>query len=326
MEVAVLRAKAACIAACVMPGYAAAAATATEDTSSRLESPRALEGHVFQLSVLAPGPFVVTSFGTTTVAGYGEVRSAAFDVNGREIGTRTYPVAAFGQGFDFAAAITSDLGLLISAQGVAFSGVSALGALVVGTSAQYDVHAGLIAGHTFGAVRGAIVFDAGVRPDVSILVADSVIDAIQNQRFGGVPALQTTSRYYIAPGASLAAALHPSFGLVGEARFLWSRLASGEDDRNVRRGLILGGSADLDLDPLIEFPLGIQAVSRLETRVSDSGIRRAFQIGGGLYYTRRVRLQLGIEVVSRTGQLRPESHFTFDLSSAVATIRMRYFW
>ena len=321
-----LRAKTLCIAASAVLGFAASAATTTGDALSRLESPRALEGHVFQLSTRVPGPFVVTSFGTATIAGYGDVRSAAFDVNGREIGSRTYPVAAFGQGFDFALAVTPDLGLLISAQGSAYSGITKLAALVVGTTAQYDVHAGLIAGHTFGAVRGAIVFDAGVQPDVTILVADSVIDAIQNQRFGNVPALQTTSRYFFAPGASLAAALHPSFGLLGEARFFWSRLAAGEDERSVRRGLILGGSADFDLDPLIEFPLGIQAVSRLETRVSDSGIRRAFEIGGGLYYTRRVRLQLGIEVVSRTGQLRPESQLTLDLSSVLATIRMRYYW
>jgi hypothetical protein len=308
-----------------MPGYAAAA-SATEDTSSRLESPRALEGHVFQPSLLAPGPFVVTSFGTATIAGHGEVRSAAFDAGGREVGTRTYPVAAFGQGFDLALAMTRDLGLLISARGAVYTGLTGLGALVVGTTAQYDVHAGLIAGHTFGAVRGAIVFDTGVRPDFSILVVNAVIDAIQNARFGAVSVLQTTSRFYFAPGASLAAALHPSFGLVGEARFLWSRLTSGEDDRTVRRGLLLGGSADLDLDPLVGFPLGIQAVSRWETRVSNSGIRRSLEIGGGLYYTRRVRLQLGMEVVSRTGQLRTETQPTLDLSAAIATIRMRYYW
>ncbi len=321
-----LRAKTLCIASSALLGFAAAGATTTEDTSSRLESPRAIERHVFQPSVLVPGPFVVTSFGTATLAGYGEVRSAAFDLAGRQVGTRTYQVAAFGQGFDFALAMTRDLGLLISARGAAYTGISGLGALVVGTTGQYDVHAGLIAGHTFGAVRGAIVFDTGVWPEFSLLVANAVIDAIQTGRFGAVPALQSTSRYFFAPGASLAAALHPSFGLVGEARFFWSRLASGEDDLSVRRGLILGGSADLDLDPLVGFPLGIQAVSRWETRVSNSGIRRALQIGGGLYYTRRVRLQLGIEVVSRTGQLRPETQPTLDVSAAIATIRMRYYW
>jgi hypothetical protein len=134
-----------------------------------------------------------------------------------------------------------------------------------------------------------------------------------------------TSRYYFAPGASLAVALHPSFGLVGEARFLWSRLATGEDDRAVRRGVMVGGSADFDLDPLIGFPLGIQGVMELDTAVSNSGIRRALQIGGGPYYTRRVRLQLGMEVVSRTGDLR-QTQPTLDISSAVATIRLRYYW
>lgn len=320
-----LRARTFWMLACVLPCLAASAATTTEDTSSSLESPRQLGGHVFQLSGLAPGPFVVTSFGTATIAGYGDVRSVALDINGREIGTRTYPVAAFGQGFDFAAAITDFLGVRISALGSAFSGVTGIGALVVGTSAQWDVHAGLIAGKSFGPARGAIVFDAGVRPDYSILVANAVLGAIQTQRFGEVAALQTTSRYYLSPGASLAVALHPSFGLVGEGRFLWSRQASGGDDRSVRRGAIVGGSADFDLDPLTGFPLGIQAVAQLEAGVSESEVRRAFQIGGGLYYTRRVRLQLGMEVVSRTGELR-ETQPTFHLSSALATIRLRYYW
>jgi hypothetical protein len=321
----VFRAKILCIAACVLPGYAAAAAKATEDTSSRLESPRALEGHVFQLSGLAPGPFVATTFGTETIAGYGNVRSAAFDVRGNVVGSRTYPVGAFGQGFDLGLAVTRDLGVIVAATGGAFSGLTGIGALVVGTTAQYDVHAGLVLGHTFGAVRGAILFDTGVRPDYSLLVVNAVVDAIQNQRFGEVDALQATSRFYFAPGVSLAAALHRSFGLVGEARYLWSRLAAGQDDRAVRRGVRLGGSADFDLDPLIGFPLGIQGVTRLETGVSESGVLRALQIGGGLYYTGRVRLQLGMEVVSRTGELRKQTP-DLDLSGAVATIRMRYYW
>jgi hypothetical protein len=304
---------------------AAVAATQTEGTSSAVESQRALAGHVFQISDELTGPFVVTAFGTSTSIGVGNVDAGSLQILGLELGNRSYPLVAFGQGFDFSLGLTPDIGVRVFAGGVAYTGTSARGALVVGTVASYDLHATVTLAHTFDKqVRGALLLEGGERPNFSLLVVNAVSSAIQSGDLSGASALQSSSTVYFAPGASGAVAFNPAFGLIGEARYLWTKTTDGTTA--VRQGIILAATADLDLDPLTHFPLGIEAVTRLETRFNDNGVRKSFDLGGGVFYTRRVRLQLGLEVVYRSGELRRDAIPSLDLSSAIATILLRYYW
>jgi hypothetical protein len=303
----------------------AGAATETECLPTPVDSPRAIEGHVFQISELVPGPFSMTAFGTSTGIGYGNTHSGAYELLGREFGNRDYGLIGLSQSFDVQFRVIPDLGLRFSAGGGGYSSTDALGVLVAGSVGIYDLHAGLVLGHTWGAIRPAIVGDIGIRPSYSLLVGSAVIDTIQNQEVS-TNVLQSTSSLYLNPGVSVAMALHRSFGLIGEARFIWTKLETGTDIQQTRTGAQLGASADLDFDPLIGWPIGIQGVWHLETRFNTDGIRRQMDLGGAIYYTRRVRLQLGLEITRRTGELRREPVPNLDLSLGIAQLTLRYHW
>jgi hypothetical protein len=165
-----------------------------------------------------------------------------------------------------------------------------------------------------------------LRPQYSILVGNAIISAVQSGTLGDNSALQTVESAYVAPGLSVAAALHPSFGLMGEARYVWTRLEAGSDVANVRQGIQLSGLADFDMDPLWRLPVAVAALVHLETRLDHDGINRVLDVGGGIYYTRRVNLQLGLELVRRSGELRREPLPSLNLSMGIATIALRYHW
>jgi hypothetical protein len=313
-------------AAAMLAAASIAAADAADPPATPGNSLRALDGHVFILSQLVPGPFSFTAFGTSTLGGYGNARGPLYDRSGVQIGTQDFPTGAFGQGLDFELAITRDVGLRFAAMAAAYSGVSARGAFAVGTTGQYSASAGGVVGHQFGPVRAAAVLDVGVRPQLSLLVANPVIEAIQTRQLDEGSALQSGSRFFVNPGLSAAWAPHPAFGLVGEARYLWLRQIVGDDVRTIRQGAVLAASADLDLHPLAGVPIGLQALCRFEVPFGDDSTEQVTQFGGGIYYTGRVRLQLGLEVVDYQSHLRPHSTFTLPIDAAIGTVRFRYYW
>jgi hypothetical protein len=268
----------------------------------------------------------VTAFGATTAVGYGDATSSSIVLLGREFGNKSYPLAAFGEAFDFSLRLTPDFGLRLFAGGAGYTGISAAGALVAGSTGSYDLRASLTAGHTWGAVRAALGLDVGQQPQFSILVGNAIISAVQTQTLGDNSALSSVESAYISPGVSVAAALHPSFGLIGEAHLIWTRLEAGTDSTDVREGYSLAALADFNIDPLVHFPMAITGITRLQTRYNDRGINRTLELGGGVFYTGRVPLQLGLEVVGRNGELRRNSNPSLTVSAAIATIVLRYYW
>lgn len=319
-----------CVMSLLLAGTSASAAVQVESLPSRQESQRALDDHVFQLSSLVQGPFTPTAFGAETVGGYGETLATLYDRNGNVIGSRNYPVGTFGQGFDYQLSLVRgglDVGGHVQVSGFVFTGLSGPAALVVGASLQYAGSVGVTLGHTFGAWRGAVTLDLGVRPDASLLILNGVLSALQSRSFDDSTFLTATSRGYFSPGVSLAWAPQAWLGLLAEAHFTFTRLQTGTDVKFVRNGSAAAVQADFDLDPLIHVPLGLLGVYRLDLPVGTDGLPRIQQIGGGFFYTGRVRLELGLQLIYRTGNIRPEQQrLPLDLNATVATIILRYHW
>lgn len=308
---------------------AGAAEVVTERTASPRESPRALNGHVFQPSRLVPGPFTTTSFGTATIFGLGEAEAPRFDLQGNEIGTRDYRMAAYGQALDLDLRVTPDIGLRFQLSGLLFSGIDGRGILAAGGTAQYGFLAGLVAGKDLSdRVRISLVADFGLEPQLSVVVANAVIRAIQTGEFDEGGLFSKVNRLRGAPGLSFAWAPSTALGFVAEARYVWTRRVTDGDAETKRsgQGMSLGGAAELDLDPLVRWPFAFQAAYRGELPIGDDGITRVHQAGLGLFYTRRVRLALGLEIVWRHGEIRPGVAPRLDADSAIAAIRFRYYW
>jgi hypothetical protein len=288
-------------------------------------SPRALGGHVFPPVRLLQGPFTFTSFGMTTSFGTADATAPRYDINGDIRGTRDVSLAAVGFGLDLDVAVIRDLSVRLRLNGLAYSGTSGSDILTAGATAQYGAGLGATWGHTFGKTRLALVYDIAVAPELSVVVANAVINAIRSGEFRDTGLFTDVTLVDNRIGAAFGWGLSPAIGVVAEGRYLWSTRVSGDIETVVRRAVLLGAALDVDLDPLWRVPIGVVAsyVASLPTSSEDSTVH---EVGLGTFYTRRVRLALGLEVSWRSAELRPGIEPPLDADSIVGTVRMRYYW
>jgi hypothetical protein len=294
-------------------------------------SPRALDGHLFQPSQLLTQPFTTTSFGMTTFFGSGTVQAPRYDILGKQIGTRDYTIGVYGQGLDLSLRLFPDVALRFNVAGLIYSGVDARGILVVGTTAQLDLKAGLTAGRNLGrTARLSFVVDFGPEPQLSVLVGNAVLNAIQNRTFDTGGVFSNVDRLRINPGLSFAWAPIPWLGFIAETRYVWARRitgqVTGETAARSASGVSLGGLVSLDIDPLIRFPLAVQASYRGDLSVGSPGIPEVHQAGLGFFYSRAARLALGLEALWRHGDIRPGVVPTLKADSGTGQIWFRYYW
>ena len=115
------------VGAALVVGRAQGAEATSEGTSSPRESPRAVNGHVFQPSRLLTCLFTETSFGMATLFGAGEAEAPRFDLQGNQTGTRDYTMAAYGQAVDLHLRLTPDVALRLDVNGLIFTGINGRG-------------------------------------------------------------------------------------------------------------------------------------------------------------------------------------------------------
>jgi hypothetical protein len=314
----------ACVALVVAGHSFAAEEGEVEPLPDRTRSARALGGHLFIPARLVQSPFTFTAFDTQTRAGAADATAPRYNLQGDVVGSRDLTLGAVGVEFAFDLAVIRDLSLRIRANALAYSGTSGSSVLTAGATAAYGATFGATWGRSFGNKRIALVFDTGAQPELSIVVANAVINAIDNDRFEESDLVTDVTRFDNRGGISFGWGLTPALGLVTEARFLWSRRVSGDETELLRRAVLLAGALDLDLDPLWNVPVGFVASYQATIPTADGDTTH--DAGFGVFYTRRVRLALGLEVNWRQGELRPGIEPPLDADSVVGTIRMRYYW
>src|SRR6185369_4072280 len=104
-------------------------------------------------------------------------------------------------------------------------------------------------------------------------------------------------------------------------QYLWEHqdLIGGFDSLN---NLVFGLTADLDFKQLsARVPLGFLASYRAQVPLASS-LRTIFDVEGGLYYTGKDALVLGVVVRGRWFDLLP----TYDTTAVIVTTVMRYYW
>jgi hypothetical protein len=313
------------LAALIIAGHSLAAEEReVESLPSRTQSPRSLGGHVFIPARLIVSPFTFTAFDSQTQAGGADAKAPRYNLQGEIVGTRDLTLGAVGIAFQYDQTIIRDLSLRLRASALAYTGTDGISVLSAGLTAAYGAQFGATWGHTFGGnKRIALVLDTGPQPEFSIVVANAVINAIQNNTFESADMVTDVTRWDSRGGVSFGWGLAPALGLVAEARFLWSRRTTSGETELLRRGALLAVALDFDLDPVVRFPLGI--VASYQATVPTSG-ETTHDAGLGFFYTRRVRLALGLEVNWRHGELRPGIDPPLSADSAIGTIRMRYYW
>ena len=120
----------------------------------------------------------------------------------------------------------------------------------------------------------------------------------------------------------------PVLGFLAETHYVWTRRVSSDDDGIGRtaQGVSLGALAAVDPDPLVHWPIAVQASYRGDFPVGSDGVAEVHQTGLGVFYSRRVRLALGLELDWRHGDIRPGVQPTLHSDSVIAALWLRYYW
>jgi hypothetical protein len=207
-------------------------------------------------------------------------------------------------------------------------GFNARSALVLGASIPLDVVAGTTVSWQLGRylrVAGVLDFDYQHARVIDPLAAVRTSLAAGQVDLSQIR--QKVNAYTLVPGATLAFAPHPALGFVGTIQYLWLRhddpattipTTSTIDVHN----MVFGVVAQLDLKPLlVKVPVGIVAAYRARVPI-NSDERVEHDLEGGLYYTGRDPLVLGIVEQGRWFELRPG----FQATGLISSLVVRYYW
>jgi hypothetical protein len=301
-----------------------AAEARADDSIEDFGPRRELAGHVFFPSLVVTDPFVSTYFSAFTAAGYDWIEGPSFDIRGNTIGRRSYRAAAMAQGATFQAGLTDFLAIRITGGGGVDGGASARSAVVIGAIIPITVGAGA-------------TLSWRVAPKVRFgLTADFVyahsrliqpLNAIRGSILAGEVTLSGVTDKLnsetVTPGGTLAIAPCDAVGLLAFATYSWTRQTDG-DTRHFNY-VDVGASAQVDLLPNLALPVGLLASYRANIPFEDE-IRFVNIVEGGLFYTGRKDLDLGLEAQVKWYDLRPDHIFRLDTTEAIGAIEMRYHW
>jgi hypothetical protein len=284
---------------------------------------RELNHHLFIPSLIVSDPFLATEFSLQTSAGLAWVDGPSFDVRGNPAGSDTYLAASLFEAASFQLNLLHWWALRIGGTGgLAGGGFRNKSALVLGATVPLDVVAGTTVSWRIGKfVRLGGTFDFDYEHARTIEPLAAVQSSLAINQADSSQALQRVNSYTVIPGVAAAFAPLAAVGIVASAQYGWI----GKDDGTTTTGesnLIFGLSAQLDVRRLIpRAAVGFVASYRARIPLSSSE-EVAHDLEGGVYYTGRNDLVLGLVAQGRWFELRPG----FDAASFLINAVIRYYW
>ena len=274
-------------------------------------------GHRFIPSEFVPGPFITTDFTTLTGLGFA---SAAVNVSGS---TTAYNLGALSESMRLQVAQTSWLALRLGAAGILFSGIDQDAALNFGATFGYNVVAGATAGWRFDRLRLAGSLDVGTSQSYTFNILSAIQQSVAASMVNASTLLTGVSTITVAPGAQAAYGFSPTLGAFGHVTFSFANAASGGVSQS-SKALEAGGGASIDLAPDNHVPIGFLVAYNLEVDFPPGGApsTASHQVAGGIFYTGRPDLALGME--ARVSRSSPSPQV--DLTVIEAVFGMHYFF
>ena len=330
-------------AAAVTPA-AGAQASVTPAPAAPAASPRPegreLAGHVFMPTLGLKGPFAITSFGTFLTLGQGStVGFVTIQLPGSPPpAPSTYSgnieyVAIGGvltYEYEFLRGVSARVGLSESL----YSGTTGASLAVVGTNIRLGFGAGVTAGLTLGeSVRLAAVFDVTSAPRLGLLLGPAINSAIESCRTGLTSCqfdfgqlFQQQNVLELQPGLAASWAPHRSLGLTANLSYAHSSIevTGANAGTSSTGGVSLGVAADFDFMGVSKVPVGLQLTWNSLIPVSGERTSRFTDVGGGLFYTGRKDLSLGLQLFVRRFKVVPEVEVSW--TTVLAMVGLRYFW
>lgn len=290
------------------PGSTAGSTTAADEG-------RLLGGHRFIPSEFVPGPFITTAFTTLTGLGFA---SAAVNVTGA-----TYNLGALSESMRLQVAQTSWLALRLGAAGILFSGIDQDAALNFGATFGYNVVAGASAGWRFDRLRVAGSLDVGTSQSYTFNILSAIQQSVAASMVNASTLLTGVNTFTVAPGAQVAYGFSPTLGGFGHVQFAYANATSGSVSQG-STALEAGGGASIDLAPANNVPIGFLVAYNLEVGFPPGGAdsTASHQLAGGVFYTGRPDLALGVE--GRVSRSSPSPQVNLTVIEVI--FGMHYFW
>ncbi len=170
-------------------------------------------------------------------------------------------------------------------------------------------------------MHAALSFDATYGPRYGILVLDAIEKALSDRTLDSASAFTQSNAWTLKPGAAVAWAPHPALGVVASADYQWVSLDVVGGPRQTESGIDAAVAADVDLGYWTRAPLALLGAWHTTAPIGSNGVSRVNDWSGGVYYTGRPALALGLQIGWRSFKVRE-----LDSDATVAQVRVQYFW
>jgi hypothetical protein len=307
-------------------------------TEPARQSGRELAGHVFMPALGLVMPFTTTSFGTYLTMGAGSTTgSVTLQLPGTPPpapqtidGTVSY--AAIGGVFGYEVEVVRGVSARVKLSETLYSGITGAAVAVVGTNVRLGAGLGVTAGMALGdSVRVAAVFDASYTPRMGLLLGPAIKAAYESCQAGVSSCTFDVSQLFqqknvlqLEPGVAASWVPLRSLGVTGNLTWVHASLDRGAGGTTSQEGVSVGAAVDFDFKEVSPVALGLQLTWNSLVPVSGGTDSRFTDVGGGIFYTGRKDLSLGLQLISRRFRVAPSVDVSW--STFVATIGLRYYW
>ncbi|MGZ6035854.1 MAG: hypothetical protein ACXWLG_10445 [Myxococcaceae bacterium] len=288
---------------------------------------RVLNGHVFMPSAVVPGALTTTSFATYLITVYGNTSGSA--QIGDQLYTGTFDYAGVGATLGFEYAFLKYFSARLQITELVYSGINGSSALVIGTAVSTAASLGFTASLPIGdSLKLALLVDGGIGPGLALTIGSGINSIIKSCQQGNCNAgtgevFQTQNSFVFQPAIAMNWAPWRPFGVT-------ANLSYGFITQNLNSGSVsgqafgLGVALDFDFYAISNVPIGLQAVFTWTAPTSGTFLQHVSDLGGGIFYTGRPHLALGLQIVARRFAVNPGVNVSW--STWLATIGLRYYW
>jgi hypothetical protein len=300
---------------------------------------RELAGHLFMPVAGMTGPFATTSFGSFMILGAGSTEaSLTLQLPGTPppapqtfSGSVEYVAVGGILGFEYA--FLPGFAARVGISQTIYTGTTGASAAVVGSNARLGGNVGLTAGLPIGQrLRVAAVFDASYAPRLGLILGPAIQSTFQscatgvaNCRFDFDNLFQQKNVLTLQPGIAAGWAISKALGLTGNVSYVYNSTTASNQETLSQGGVSFAAALDFDFMGFSSVPLGLQL--NWSTLVPFSGGDTSIgytDLGGGIFYTGRKELSIGLQIVDRRFRVTPDVDVSWK--NVVGSIGLRYYW
>jgi hypothetical protein len=177
-------------------------------------------------------------------------------------------------------------------------------------------------------LRVGLLFDASYTPNLGLTIGSaikSVIDTCESPSGCEVhagDAFQKKMLLQLKPALAASWAPTHALGVTGNVAYVYAS-TDINGSTSTSNALQIATAVDYDFAAISSVPIGLQ-VQFNWLAPSGGGLQHVTDLGGGVFYTGKKELALGVQVLARQFRVNPDVNVSWN--TYIAIIGMRYYW